>query len=50
MLKFHNLQGGRREGGGKYVWMASRTTKPPHGGHLKDIAHLENSYRCKCCV
>ena len=33
-----------------YVWMASHTTKSPHGGPVKNIGHLENSYRCKCCV
>ena len=42
-----NFQGGQTEGGGKSVWVASHTTKPPHGGHLRNIAHLENSSRCK---
>ena len=46
--QLHNLQGGWREGRVNYVWMASHTTKSPHGGHLKNTAHLENSYRCKC--
>ena len=46
--QLQNIQGGQRDGGGNYVWMASHTTKSPHGGHLKNITHLENSFRCKC--
>ena len=38
--QLHNFQGGLTEGGGNYVWMASHRTKSPHGGHLKNIAHL----------
>ena len=46
--QLHNLQGEQREGRANYVWMPSHTTKSPHGGHLRNIAHLKNSYWCKC--
>ena len=29
------------------VWIALHTTKSPHCGHVKNIAHRENSYKCK---